>query len=163
MGKSSPQWDAVLERVRNDPRVTIISEAFERERVIGLQSVCDCFVSLHRAEGFGRNIAEAMLLGKPVIASDFSGNRDFTTDATAFVVGGETVPVQPGEYSFGTGQFWWDADVAMAAEFMRRCIEDGAERDRRAANGKAYIIEHYAPAAVGRNYAERLRTLGLLE
>ncbi|WP_051983779.1 glycosyltransferase family 4 protein [Burkholderia pyrrocinia] len=163
MGKSSPQWDAVLELVHNDPRVTIISEAFERERVIGLQSVCDCFVSLHRAEGFGRNIAEAMLLGKPVIASDFSGNRDFTTDATAFVVGGETVPVHPGEYSFGDGQFWWDADVAAAAECMLRCVEDEAERDRRAANGKAYIIEHYAPAAVGRNYVERLRTLGLLE
>ncbi|MCO1456910.1 glycosyltransferase [Burkholderia multivorans] len=163
MGKPSSQWDAVLQLVRNDSRVTIISEAFERERVIGLQSVCDCFVSLHRAEGFGRNIAEAMLLGKPVIASDFSGNRDFTTDATAFMVGGETVPVQPGEYSFGDGQFWWDADVAVAAEAMRRCVEDETERDRRAANGKAHIMEHYAPAAVGRNYAERLRTLGLLE
>ena len=76
---------------------------------------------------------------------------------------GETVRVHPGEYSFGDGQFWWDADVAAAAECMLRCVEDEAERDRRAANGKAYIIEHYAPAAVGRNYVERLRTLGLLE
>ncbi len=163
MGKSSPQWDEVLELVRNDPRVTIISEAFERERVIGLQSVCDCFVSLHRAEGFGRNIAEAMLLGKPVIASDFSGNRDFTTEATAFPVGGEAVPVLAGEYSFGDGQFWWDADVEAAAQCMLRCVEDPVERDRRAANGKAHIIEHYAPAVVGRNYVGRLRTLGLLE
>ncbi|RQR58332.1 glycosyltransferase [Burkholderia sp. Bp9125] len=162
MGQSSPQWDAVLELVRNDSRVTIISEAFERERVIGLQSVCDCFVSLHRAEGFGRNIAEAMLLGKPVIVSDFSGNRDFTTDATAFMVRGETIPVAPGEYSFADGQFWWDADVAVAAQCMLRCVEDAGERDRRAANGMAYIMEHYAPTAVGRNYVERLRTLGLL-
>ncbi|KWE61109.1 hypothetical protein WL76_03210 [Burkholderia ubonensis] len=162
MGKSSPQWNDVLELARKDSRITIISEAFERERVIGLQSVCDCFVSLHRAEGFGRNIAEAMLLGKPVIASDFSGNRDFTNNDTAFVVGGEAVPVQYGEYSFADGQFWWDADVAAAADCMRRCVEDAVERERRANNGKAHIIENYAPAAVGRNYVERLRALDLL-
>ncbi|MCQ0029454.1 glycosyltransferase [Burkholderia glumae] len=163
MGASSAQWDEVLRLVHEDPRVTIISGAFERERVVGLQSVCDCFVSLHRAEGFGRNIAEAMLLGKPVIASNFSGNRDFTTDATAFMVEGELVPVADGEYSFGAGQHWWDADIEAAANCMLRCVEDVAERERRAANGKAQIIEHYAPAAVGRNYAERLRMLGVLE
>jgi glycosyltransferase involved in cell wall biosynthesis len=126
---------------------------------VGLQSVCDCFVSLHRAEGFGRNIAEAMLLGKPVIVSAFSGNRDFTNEETAFLVHGALIPVRSGEYPFHEGQVWLDPDVEAAADAMRRCINDQVERNRRARNGQKLISETYSPGAVGRRYSERLSEL----
>ncbi|WP_456281816.1 glycosyltransferase family 4 protein [Cupriavidus sp. JZ107] len=159
MGNAPGQWADVLALCRDDPRVSIISEAIAREAVIGLQSVCDCFVSLHRAEGFGRNIAEAMLLEKPVIASAFSGNTDFTNDTTAFMVGGEAIAVGAGEYAFAEGQHWWDADVESAASQMRRCVEDEGERRQRALAGKHFVLAHYSPEAVGRNYLERLQQL----
>jgi glycosyltransferase involved in cell wall biosynthesis len=161
MGTPSEQWDEVLRLCEGDPRISIISGALPREEVIALQSLSDCFVSLHRAEGFGRNIAEAMLLGKPVIASNFSGNTDFTNDTTAFMVGGETIPVLPEQYSFSAGQSWFNADVALAAAMMRRCFEDKPEREARAAAGQTFVRSHYAPELVGRRYLERLQTLKL--
>ncbi|WP_345813084.1 glycosyltransferase [Paraburkholderia sp. PREW-6R] len=162
MGTPSAQWDKVLLLCEGDPRISIISGALPREKVIALQSLADCFVSLHRAEGFGRNIAEAMLLGKPVIASNFSGNTDFTNDTTAFMVDGETIPVLPEQYSFGAGQSWFDADVDSAAAMMQRCFQDKPERDARAAAGQAFVRSRYAPESVGRRYLERLQTLKLV-
>jgi glycosyltransferase involved in cell wall biosynthesis len=162
MGTPSQQWDEVLRLCEGDSRISIISGALPREEVIALQSLADCFVSLHRAEGFGRNIAEAMLLGKPVIASNFSGNTDFTNDTTAFMVSGETIPVLPEQYSFSEGQYWFDADVASAAAMMQRCVEEKSERDTRAAAGQAFVRSHYAPESVGRRYLERLQTLKLV-
>ena len=58
----------------------------DREVVLGLVDACDAYVSLHRAEGFGRTLAEAMLLGKPVVGTDFSGNTDFLTQDTGYPV-----------------------------------------------------------------------------
>jgi glycosyltransferase involved in cell wall biosynthesis len=162
MGTPSQQWDEVLRLCEGDPRISIISGALPREEVIALQALSDCFVSLHRAEGFGRNIAEAMMLGKPVIASNFSGNTDFTNDTTAFMVGGDTIPVLPDQYSFSEGQYWFDADVATAAEMMKQCVEEASERERRSAAGQAFVRSHYAPESVGRRYLERLQTLNLV-
>jgi len=159
MDASSSEWDELLRLSSKDDRITIISETMERQKVIGLQAVCDCFVSLHRAEGFGRNIAEAMILGKPVIVSKFSGNTDFTNDKTAFMVDGETVPVKPNEYTFSEGQYWWDADVVSAAEMMRLCIDDDNERKLRADAGQAFVSKHYSPESVGKKYFERLNSL----
>lgn len=159
MTSESAEWNEVMRLAAADPRISILSGALPREQVIALQSLADCFVSLHRAEGFGRNIAEAMWLGKPVIVSAFSGNLDFTNERTAWLVGGATLPVRPGEYSFAEGQFWWDADVAEAAQCMRECVEAPAERDARARAGQAFVREHYSPASVGRRYVERLQAL----
>ena len=159
---SSRQWDSVLRLCEGDSRISIISGTLPREEVAALQSLSDCFVSLHRAEGFGRNIAEAMLLGKPVITSNFSGNIDFTNEVTAFMVGGNTIPVETDQYSFSEGQYWFDADVTIAAERMQQCIEDTTERTRRAAAGKEFVRTHYAPRAVGDRYFARLQTLRLV-
>lgn len=157
-GKNA-EWDEVARIAASDPRISILSGALPREEVIALQSLADCFVSLHRAEGFGRNVAEAMWLGKPVIVSAFSGNMDFTNPETAWMVGGSTLPVRPGEYSFAEGQHWFDADVNDAAQRMRECVESRARRETLALAGQAFVRERYAPANVGRRYLERLHTL----
>ena len=61
-------WSMLAKLAEKDDRIILINEAFTRSQTIGLFNVCDAYVSLHRAEGFGRTIAEAMLLGKPVIS-----------------------------------------------------------------------------------------------
>ncbi|WP_321919181.1 glycosyltransferase family 4 protein [Paraburkholderia tropica] len=159
MTGQSAEWDEVARIAASDPRISILSGALPREEVIALQSLADCFVSLHRAEGFGRNVAEAMWLGKPAIVSAFSGNMDFTNENTAFMVGGTTVPVRGGEYSFAEGQYWFDADVDEAAQLMRECVESSARREALALAGQTFVRERYSPANVGRLYLERLRQL----
>ena len=64
--------------VQSDLRIKIINNTFTSDEIIGLMNVCDAFVSLHRSEGIGLSIAQSMLLGKPVIATNYSGNTDFT-------------------------------------------------------------------------------------
>ena len=153
------EWAEVVQMASSDPRITLLSEVMARERVVGLQSVCDCFVSLHRAEGFGRNIAEAMLLGKPVVVSAFSGNMDFTDEETAFLVQGDLVRVSPGEYPFHQGQVWLDPDLEAAADAMMRVVDDPTMRNRRAAKGREVASARYAPEVVGRRYLQRLKSL----
>jgi glycosyltransferase involved in cell wall biosynthesis len=130
-----------------------------RDKLLGLQSVCDCFVSLHRSEGFGRNIAESMLLGKPVIVSDYSGNQDFTNEETAFLVGGSLVPLSAGDYAFFHNQNWFEPQVDIASGMFRICLEFPEVRKRKALAGQSWIKEHYSPERVGKAYKLRLDEL----
>jgi glycosyltransferase involved in cell wall biosynthesis len=146
-----------------DPRVRIINEVLDDREIKGLVSLCDCFVSLHRSEGFGRGLAEAMYFGKPVIGTAYSGNLDFMCPDTSCLVDSILVPVGEGDYPHGEGQVWADADVEQAAWYMRRMTDDptaASERGRRAARA---IRETNSFRAVGERYRRRLRTLGVVD
>ncbi len=88
-----------LERLRaallHRPDITIIDAYLEPDHKIALTASCDCYVSLHRSEGFGFTMAEAMALGKPVIATAYGGNLDFMTDENSYLVPYKFVPVGP--------------------------------------------------------------------
>ncbi len=155
-------WNRILALCDKDHRISAINESFPRDRIIGLLNVCDVLISLHRSEGFGRTMAEAMLLGKPVIATNYSGNTDFTNNRTAFLVDGPLKEVGPDDYMFGTGQFWCDPDVEQAADHMRTCFEDRQLASRIAKAGQAFILENYSPVAVGNAYRRRLEHLGIV-
>lgn len=158
----NPAWKKLQERAARDPRIILINRTLRYGHALGLILACDALVSLHRAEGFGRTLAEAMLLGKPVIATDFSGSADFLNDKTGFPVRWTPRPVAPGEYYFGDGQIWAEPDAEDAARLMRLVLEDQAGRRRIAAAGQAFIRRHYSPEAVGARYARRLAELSPL-
>ena len=81
--------------------------------------MCDCFVSLHRTEGFGRGVAEALLLGLNVIATDHGGNVDFCLPGSASLVRYKPCKVGRKDYVEATGQFWAEPDLAHAASIMK--------------------------------------------
>jgi len=117
----------------------------------------DCFVSLHRSEGFGRLLAEAMLLGKPVVATAWSGNVDFMTEETACLVPARMIPVGAGEYPFGEGQSWAEPDVDAAVAHLIRLVDD---RDYARAVGERasrHVRTRLSPRAVGLQYLDRLQ------
>jgi len=151
--------DALKEAVRGDPRILIIDQELARPRAMALLALSDCFLSLHRSEGFGRGPAEAMLLGKPVIATDYSGTRDFVTSETALLVDYELVPVEAQEYPGATGQLWAEADIEHAAAAMRRIAGDSVLAEQLGRAGKARIREFYAPEVVGARYLDRLAAI----
>ena len=152
-------WRSIVELASKDERVSLIVETMTKDKLLGLQSVCDCFVSLHRSEGFGRNIAEAMLLGKPVIVSDYSGNKDFTTEQTAFLVSGSVIPLASGDYPFADGQSWFEPEQEVASETIRACLELPNVRKRKALAGQALVLENYSTTRVGLAYQIRLESL----
>ena len=128
-----------LERLRaaaaGSPDIVIIDEHYPAQAKLALLRSCDCYVSLHRSEGFGLTMAEAMALGKPVIATAYSGNLDFMTPENAFLVDYVLTRVPAGCHPYPEGDRWADPDLDSAAACMRRVYEapdEGLRRGRRA-------------------------------
>ena len=140
---------AILAAAASDPRIMVIDRMCSRDEVLSLIRSADCYVSLHRSEGFGLGMAEAMASGKPVIGTNYSGNTDFLSDLTGFPVSFSLRPVQAGEYIFSDGQSWAEPDEAAAAEAMRQVFFNPRERQQRAASGKALVEARYSRENVG--------------
>ena len=109
----------------NDPRVIVLDRLLSREDAFGLQSVCDAYIFLHRSEGLGLGMAECMALGKPVIATAYSGNLEFMRRDNSCLVDFTLIPVKPGEYLYyEPGWMWADQDIDQAAQYMVRLLDD---------------------------------------
>ncbi len=121
-----------------------------------LINCCDCFVSLHRAEGFGRGTGEAMFLGRLALATGWSGNLDYMTKDNSLLVDHRLVPVGAGEYPFGEGQMWAEADVDHAVELLDAAIADPARAREIAARGRRDIRLGHGYRAVGLRVLDRV-------
>lgn len=154
-----PDYERILRAAAADKRILLLNGTFSRSDTLALFAACDAYVSLHRAEGFGRTIAEAMLLGKPVIVSSFSGNLDFCTNDSAYLVQGKEIPVKEGEYLYCDGQYWFDPSVENAAIHMRQCLNDPAGSAMKASRGRETIQNSFSPSIVGWRYAQRLKAM----
>ncbi len=117
----------LLNEAATDPRIIVRDEVIDRAHVYALQRCCDAYVSLHRAEGFGLGLAECMAMGKPVIATAWSGNLDFMETGNAMLVGYRLVPVREGEYPHEPGDVWAEPSVEEAAAFMQRLADNPTE------------------------------------
>ncbi len=153
---ASPEWQQ-FRAACDHPRIDFLAATMPRSDLIALLAGCDAYVSLHRAEGFGRVLAEAMLLGKPVIATGYSGTSDFIAPDCAYVVGYSLRPVARDAYPGVDGQSWAEADIADAARFMRLVHQHPAQAREIGQSGRQKVLEMYAPELVGR---EMLTALG---
>lgn len=139
--------------------VIIIDKVFDDNEIKNLVYACDCFLSLHRSEGYGRGLAEAMYLGKPVIGTAYSGNLDFMTPTNSFLVPYSLVPVRDGEYPFPSGQEWADPDPLVAAEAMVKLIDDPAAGRSLGVSARRDIRTLFSYRATGLRYLDRVRDL----
>jgi len=139
----------------------LIDKVMDDREIRELLRVCDAFVSLHRSEGFGRGLAEAMYLGKPVIATGYSGNLDFNNEMNACLVDHVLVPVKEGEYPYGMGQFWADPDIEQAAWYMRQLVHDLSYAKQLGKTGENYIKTYHSFRSIGERMRKRLEKLKL--
>jgi glycosyltransferase involved in cell wall biosynthesis len=144
------------------PGVRLIPEVFSADKMHGLINCADAFLSLHRSEGFGRGPAEAMRLGKAVIATGYSGNMDYMTADNSFPVSFRMKSVGAHEYPYGEGQYWADPDIGEAAAIMAKLLGDSDLAASIGVRARGHMIQHHSPAAIGRRYAERLKAIGVL-
>jgi len=161
-GPHAEALNAIRAAIGDDTRIHLIERTMDRAEMNGLLAASDAYVSLHRAEGFGFGLAEAMALGKPVVGTAYSGNADFLNPDTGYPVPFTLVPVRAGEYPDHRGQVWADPDLAAAADCLRAIVEEPADAHRRAIAGQRFIATHHSPAAVGQAMRDRLEALGLL-
>jgi glycosyltransferase involved in cell wall biosynthesis len=159
--RSSRDYQDLLSLAARDMRIVIIDQYLPRKEMLALIDACDVFVSLHRSEGFGRVIAEAMYIGKPVISTNFSGSIDFAFEDTAYLIDGPLVPLSPGDYVDFEGQYWMDPDVDLAASVFRKCMEAPEATTAMAERGRQFIIDYHSIFPVAVRYHDRLKSLGI--
>lgn len=150
---------AILDLAARDPRIVVRDDIIERPHFIALQRNCDAYVSLHRAEGFGLGMAECMVMGKPVIATGWSGNLEFMNAETACLVDYALVPVEPGQYPHAQGACWAEPDVDCAASWMRKLADDRAFAQAVGERGRAAAASLLAPQKVAARIAARIEEL----
>lgn len=147
---NTSEWQELLALIQQDQRIHLVNEELRRPDVLALYRCCDCYVSLHRSEGFGRGLAEAQLLGMRLIATGYSGNMDFCTSPT-LLVDYQPIPLQPGEYFYGDDQQWAEPDIIHAAMLMRQCLQQG-----RPINPVEYNSTRFTPAHCGQVFKKML-------
>jgi len=141
------------------PDTVLIDRTLTRTEIYELEQACDCFVSLHRSEGFGLAVAECMYLGKPVLATDWSGSAEFLTAANGCPVRCALATLDRNHGPYAKGQTWADPDIGHAAEWMRRLHADPALGRALGAAARATIEARFAPAVIGARYRRRLETI----
>ena len=139
-----------------DDRIRLIDEELNRDEMLLLLATADCYVSLHRSEGFGLGMAESMALGKPVIGTDYSGSTDFLREDTGYPVPCTLIPVRPDDYIYTDNQVWAEPDETACVAAMIRVVNNPAEVVAKTAAARRFVTARYGPDAVGRLVAERL-------
>jgi len=115
--------ERVREAARWHPDVRLMEHSLTAQERLGLVAASDCYVSLHRAEGYGLTMAEAMALGKPVIATAYSGNLDFMNPENSFFCPFHLTRVGKGNAPYPAEAQWAEPDIEAAARLMRQVCE----------------------------------------
>ncbi len=153
-------WAQVEALMAGDPRILLINETLPYQDLIRLKAGVDCYISLHRSEGWGFGMIEAMNLKVPVVCTGYSGNMEFCSDETAWLVDYELVEPEPNDYIFvRKGQKWAEPDIAHAAHQLRAVRDDPETRARKVKAAHAHVQEHFTARAIGKRYETRLREI----
>lgn len=158
-GETKPAELLKLKAAARGANVTILDAVLPREELTALLDCCDCYVSLHRAEGFGFTIAEAMLLGKPTIATGYSANTEFMTDVTAMSVKYELVKIGPSQEPYPPDAVWAEPDLDHAAALMRRVYQHTPDAQAMGQRAKAAATQLLSPQAAGVRMMKRLNEI----
>jgi 2-polyprenyl-3-methyl-5-hydroxy-6-metoxy-1,4-benzoquinol methylase/glycosyltransferase involved in cell wall biosynthesis/ElaB/YqjD/DUF883 family membrane-anchored ribosome-binding protein len=151
--------ERTLLAVGDHPDITVIDEYVSADHKNGMLDNCDCYLSLHRSEGFGLTPAEAMLLGKPVIATRYGGTTEFMNEENSYLVDHGWTTVGRGAHPYPADARWAEPDLDHAASLMRHVFEHPEEARERGAKAKAYMIAHHAPHVAGDAMRRRLQVV----
>jgi glycosyltransferase involved in cell wall biosynthesis len=148
-----------LKKRAKDVGAIIIDQGLPREELNGLIAACDCYVSLHRSEGLGFTIAEAMMLGKPTIATAYSGNLDFMDKSNSLLVGYDLIEIEADVDHYKKGHHWADPSIPEAVRAMRRVFENPTEARSLGERARLSSVRYFSPGRCGRRMLERLNEI----
>ncbi len=162
-GAAHPEEMSAIHAACSGTNTRLIDCILTREDKQELMMAADCYVSLHRSEGFGLTLAEAMLCAKPVVATGYSGNVDFMSDTDSFLVPYKVVSIDRAYGPYKAGYHWAQPDLDYASDLMReieKCREAAGEKGLKA---RDRIREVLHPATIATSVWGRLEELGLLQ
>jgi glycosyltransferase involved in cell wall biosynthesis/SAM-dependent methyltransferase len=154
--RSTAELARIREAVGGRPDIVLSDGYVEGDRLTALTALCDCYVSLHRSEGFGLTIAEAMAFGKPAIATAYSGNLAFMDEESGYLVPYTLASLDAAVGPYPAGTVWAEPDLDEAARLMRHVVEEPEEARRRGELGKAAVESRQSVERAAGFLAERV-------
>jgi GT2 family glycosyltransferase/glycosyltransferase involved in cell wall biosynthesis len=154
--KYNPERMELLRRLTDSCNIGLVEETWSTEQIHSLHKVTDCFVSPHRGEGFGLNLAETMYFGNAVVATGYGANVDFVDETNSYLASYRLVEIPEPIGPYQRGNVWADVNREELARLMRRAFEDTEERRRKGVAAARTIHERYSAEAVARLIRERL-------
>ncbi len=154
--RGAEDWAAALPA---NSQIKVIATPLDTLGVRSLINCCDCLVSLHRAEGFGRGPGEAMALGRLALATGWSGNVDFMTKDNALLVDHTMLALENGDYPHWTGQSWANPSVDHAFALARPLLDDPTRGAVVARRGQVEVLRSHGNRAVGLRIIGRLQAI----
>lgn len=155
----SDKFEKLKALASSDNRIIWIDEKFPGDKRFELIDMCDCYISLHRSEGLGLTMAEALILGKPTIGTGYSGNLDFMKSSNSYLCSYELVKVGKGIPPFPEQGLWAEVDVDEAANLMKHVYDNPKEAKVKAIKGQEELIKKYSPIKVGKELKARLQEI----
>jgi len=116
--------------IQNRKDILLIENYMSREQLTALINECSTYISLHRSEGYGLTMAEAMSLGKPVVATGYSGNLDFMNNHNSKLIPFKMVKIGPNSFPYLSESSWAEPDVEVAAQEIRQLHLDKFSREK---------------------------------
>lgn len=157
--KHKPDKQRLSKAISNAKNIKIFDINLNKNNVNHLINDCDCYVSMHHSEGFGLTLAEAMSLGKPTIATNYSGNTEFMTDDNSYLVDFELASINNSDANFCSNTVWANPIMADAVEKLKQIYDNSVLRIEKATNAHFFVKDKLSFFSVGSIMKERLSIL----
>ena len=154
--KRIPEMEKLRYATRGRPDIILRDGYLSAIQNNTLTALADCYVSLHRSEGFGLTIAEAMALGKPAIATAYSGNLEFMTEENSYLCPAQRSEVGPEHEPYPASSHWSEPDLETAARLLRHVYTNQEEARERGLRAAEHIRRSHEPAVSGSVIRDRL-------
>jgi glycosyltransferase involved in cell wall biosynthesis len=155
------ELQSVYDLIGDFKNIYILKETLSRDDTNSLIDVIDSYISLHRSEGFGLGLAEAMYLGKPAIGTNWSSNTDFMTNTNSCLVNYDLVKVGTDQGPYKAYQYWANPDIEHASYYMKLLASDNEYYKKTSRNGEQSIKQNFSPKVIGEKITKRLKYLNL--
>lgn len=136
---------AKIRQLHLEQKVLLLNEDLSRTEILSLINCCDVYLSLHRGEGLGLSMLEAMSLKKPVIATNYGGNTEFVKDGIAFPINYKLVePQEIDMKDYQSVRYWAEPDINQAAECLRYCYENPEKAEKIGNKGFEFVAKQFS-------------------
>jgi glycosyltransferase involved in cell wall biosynthesis len=147
---------SVEDAIAEYPNITLLDTMFRRNELLALINRADCYVSLHRSEGFGLNMADAMAIGKPVIATGYSGNMEFMNINNSLPVKYELKEIKHQIPPYSIGSIWSEPDTDHAASLMKYAVANPDEMKKLGQRAQDDMAQGFSTEAISRLIQKRV-------
>ncbi|GAA4148924.1 glycosyltransferase [Chryseobacterium ginsenosidimutans] len=147
--KFAKERELLESRISGFQNIKIVEKIYDKQTLYKIIRGCDAYVSLHRSEGFGLTMAEAMFFGKPVIATNYSGNLEFMNDENSFLVDFKKAKIDSSIINYDSNTVWSEPNVDHAAELMKQVKENSDIVKNKAVKGQETMLSDFSVKKIG--------------